>query len=171
MRHSAKSIQSLFRRNGVAMMCVMGLMMTTACLPSANPAAPSSSAPTTLPEGAFYLRTVDGTRLPVTVAGGMRIESGYVVTDASAPGAIGFGESVGRNSVASVRLATGTARVLGRERMGSVAAVSWQAGTTAADSVLWSADSVIVYRTGAAPSVAGAGHRFIYTRATPADTL
>jgi hypothetical protein len=148
------------------------LLAATACLP-ASPAAPDASTGDHLPAGAFYLRTVDGSALPVSVAGGLRIESGFVVADSSTPGTVGFGESVSRDHAASVRLATGSAQVLGTAYTGArVAAVRWQADSQArADSVLWGRDSVIVYRTGVAPSIAGAGHRFIYTRATPADTL
>jgi hypothetical protein len=164
-----------YRRHAVTKLSsVACTLLTSACLP-ASPAGPEGSTGGHLPAGAFYLRMVDEAALPVTVASGARIESGFVVADSANPGVVGFGESVGLGQTASVRLATGNARVLGHGHgTGRIAAITWRAGAGAGaarpDSVLWSSDSVIVYRTGAAPSVAGPGHRFIYTRATPADT-
>lgn len=117
------------------------------------------------------LRTLDGRGLPVTLATGARIESGFVAADSADPTLIGFGETVGQSFSSTAHLATGTARVLGEDyRNARIAAISWRGSAAApADSVLWSMDSVIVYRTGAGPSIAGAGHRLVYTRATPAD--
>jgi hypothetical protein len=149
------------------------LSLLTGCIPS-SPVAPDGSAHDRVPPGAYYLRAIDGRRLPREIPGGERIESGFVVADSVTPGLIGFGESVARDASTSARLATGTARVIGQDyRNARIAAISWSAApsSVAADSVLWSIDSVIVYRTGAAPSAAGAGHRLVYTRATPVDTL
>jgi hypothetical protein len=174
MRYRTRDVQKSFcRYHGLKMALCIPVFLLTACLPS-SPLQPNDSASQHLSAGAFYLRTVDGRALPVVAQNGLRIQSGYVVTDSTAPGVIGFGESVGHEHDASMRLATGSARVLGEAHgTARIAAVTWQADASAAraDSVLWGADSVIVYRTGTAPSVAGAGHRFIYTRATPADTL
>jgi hypothetical protein len=138
-----------------------------------SPVAPDGVRHDRLPPGAYYLRTLDGQQLPATLRSGERIESGFVVADSIEPSLVGFGETVGRQTTSTARLATGTARILGEDyRSARIAAINWQGQPDAnADSVLWSMDSVIVYRTGRAPSLAGEGHRLIYTRATPADTL
>ena len=148
------------------------LLTAAACLP-ASPTAPDPASAARLPVGTYYLRSIDGGTLPRTLPGGLRIESGFVASDSIDATHVGFGESIARDRTASVRLATGTARVVAANaRSGHVAAITWQApAASAGDSVRWSADSVIVYRTGVAPSVAGAGHRLVYTRAVAADTL
>jgi hypothetical protein len=148
------------------------LALLAACVP-ANPVSPEGATPDRLPAGAYYLRTIDGRSLPMTIGGGRRIESGFIVSDSMETATVGFGESLGQASSSSASLATGTARVIGQDaRNGRIAAISWRdLGGARADSVLWSVDSVIVYRTGAAPSAVGPGHRLVYTRATPGDTL
>ena len=148
------------------------IALFAACVP-ANPLAPGGSPPDRIPAGAYYLRTIDGHALPMTIAGGTRIESGFVAADSAETATVGFGESLGHAASSSSNLATGTARVLGQDAHNArIAAISWRTSSGArADSVLWSVDSVIVYRTGAAPSAVGPGHRLVYTRATPADTL
>lgn len=148
-------------------------VLLAGCVPG-NPVAPDRAASDRLPSGSYYLRTIDGRALPMTISGGGRIEAGFMVADSAETGLVGFGESIGRDASSSARLATGTARVLGQDyRSARIASISWQdaAAGARADSALWSADSVIVYRTGAGPSIAGAGHRLVYTRAIPSDTL
>lgn len=158
-----------------ALVCLMVLStLSTACVPG-SPAAPANGAPAAqLPSGSYYLRAMDGKTLPVSIGNGARIESGFVTADATNGAIVGWGESVGRGAAASMQLATGTARVLGADDADArIAAITWESSPAdvRADSVRWSADSVIVYRTGTAPSAAGAGHRLVYTRATAADTL
>jgi hypothetical protein len=155
-----------------ALVGLLGAAALDACA-HGSPVAPDGVRYDRLPPGAYYLRTLDGQHLPATLRSGERIESGFVVADSIEPSLVGFGETVGRQASSTARLATGTARILGEDyRSARIAAISWHGRPGAsADSVLWSMDSVIVYRTGSAPSLAGEGHRLIYTRATPADTL
>lgn len=162
-----------FHRSAARLAVAVITLVTSACLP-ATPTAPDPASSAHLPVGTYFLRSIDGGALPVALPGGLRIESGFVVSDSIDAGLVGFGESIARDRTASVRLATGSARVLAADaHHGHVAAITWQATASAAsaDSVRWSADSVIVFRTGAAPSIAGAGHRLVYTRAIAADTL
>ena len=168
---SADSLRA--RRSAVRLALAVVLLGSSACLPAA-PTAPDSASSAHLPVGTYYLRSIDGGALPISLPGGLRIESGFMVSDSVDAGLVGFGESIARERTSSVRLATGSARVLAADaRHGHVAAITWQATASAAnaDSVRWSADSVIVFRTGAAPSIAGAGHRLVYTRTVAADTL
>lgn len=172
--HSASMSLPRTRRPRVATLGLSCLaLLATACLPASPTAPQAGRLSQQLPVGAYYLRTVDGAKLPLSLPGGLRIESGFLVSDSTDAGTVGFGESVGRDRSASVRLATGSARVVGQDhRAASIAQLTWKADAgVRADSVLWGADSVIVYRTGAAPSVAGAGHRLVYTRAIAADTI
>jgi len=139
----------------------------------AGPSAASALLPARLAPGAYYLRTVDDRPLPLGLASGLRLESGFVVADSTEAQLVGWGESVGRDDAGSVRLTTGTARVLADAPQGSaqVATISWRNAAASRDSVSWSRDSVIVHRSAAGLSAAGAGRRLVYTRATAADTL
>jgi hypothetical protein len=169
--HSPHRVTGM-RRPARSQFVIALVALCAGCVP-ANPVSPDGATPDHLPAGAYFLRSIDGRSLPLTIAGGTRIESGFIVADSAESATVGFGESLGHASSSSASLATGTARVLGQDsRDGRIAAISWRSnGSARADSVLWSVDSVIVYRTGAAPSAVGPGHRMIYTRATPADTL
>lgn len=138
-----------------------------------GPSATSVISPARLVPGAYYLRTVDDRQLPLSLAGGLRLESGYVIADSADAQLVGWGESVSRDAAGSVRLATGTARVLGDAPRGGaqVATITWRNAAASRDSVSWSRDSVIVHRSAQGLSAAGAGRRLVYTRATAADTL
>ena len=139
----------------------------------AGPSAASALSPARLVPGAYYLRSVDDRPLPLGLANGLQLASGFVVADSTDAQLVGWGESVGRADAGSVRLTTGTARVLaGAPHGGSqVATISWRNAAATRDSVSWSRDSVIVHRSAAGLSAAGAGRRLVYTRATAADTL
>lgn len=139
----------------------------------AKPSAASTLSPARLVPGAYYLRSVDDRRLPLSLASGLRLESGFVVADSTEAQLVGWGESVGRDDAGSVRLTTGTARVLADAPPGGaqVVTISWRNAAASRDSVSWSRDSVIVHRSAQGLSAAGAGRRLVYTRATAADTL
>ena len=138
-----------------------------------GPSAIAAAVPARLAAGSYYLRTVDGRPLPVALADGSRLESGFVVADSLDARLVGWGESLTRGSGSSVRLAAGTALVLGEapDGGGRLASITWQNAAASRDSVTWGRDSVVVHRTGAGPSLAGAGRRLVYTRATSADML
>lgn len=138
-----------------------------------GPSAASTLSPARLAPGAYYLRSVDDRRLPLRLASGLQLESGFVVADSTDAQLVGWGESVGRDDAGSVRLATGMARVLADAHPGAaqVATISWRNAAASRDSVSWSHDSVIVHRSAQGLSAAGAGRRLVYTRATAADTL
>ena len=140
---------------------------------SAAPSATAAPAPARLSAGAYYLRTVDGRSLPLALANGQRLESGFVVADSVDAGLVGWGESVGGPHSSAVRLTTGTARVLAELAPSSaqVVAISWRNAAASRDSVAWSRDSVVVHRSAPGLSAAGAGRRLVYTLATAADTL
>lgn len=137
----------------------------------AGPSTVTAAAPGRLPAGSYFLRSVDGRPLPYTLASGMRVEAGFVVSDSADAQLVGWGESIAGSDASSVRLATGTAVVLGEAVRADtrVAAITWRTAAATRDSVSWGRDTVVVHRTGAGPSLTGAGHRLVYTRATDAE--